>query len=428
MGLTIYYRGTIDNIARIEEMENRVLDLVFSLRGRATLWRSYSDTDRSRVVRGLMVEMEPGHETFSLLISPEGHLTPLFQIEEAETNPFDEIPLCWVKTQFGTPFGHAAIVQILEALKREYFSNLSITDEGEFYETRDFQGLAKKMGLLNSAIKGLTDGLREHSLSNEAAEDPSIVATRIERLATLVHRKITGESQDREQDSEQESKTFDHEWNEPTLEEEVQSFDELRRRSDLRSERMARRITEATANGLSPEQAFELAMQEQGFGKLDTEESDRIDEFDTSCIDSEVEETWRECQPNREAYEDLSERTREEHPAVVQARDFVLEVMKLTNDSNTDSSFLPNLARASLDIMGGLVQATSSNLNGRFDRALSISQLKRALHGHGFARGALFGLSSDGTISKAQFRSLQEQLETILQSIHTLAEQAWGVN
>ncbi len=99
---------------------------------------------------------------------------------------------------------------------------------------------------------------------------------------------------------------------------------------------------------------------------------------------------------NREAYEDLSERTREEHPAVVQARDFVLEVMKLTNDSNTDSSFLPNLARASLDIMGGLVQATSSNLNGRFDRALSISQLKRALHGHGFARGALFGLSSDG--------------------------------
>lgn len=373
MGLTIFYRGSIDNIARLEEMENRVLDLVFSLRGRATLWRSYSDTDRSRVVRGLMIEMEPGHETFSLLISPEGHLTPLFQIEDAETTPFDETPLCWVKTQFGTPFGHAAIVQILDALKREYFSNLSVTDEGEFYETRDFQGLAKKMGLLNSAIKALTDGLREHSLSSEAAEDPSIVATRIERLATLVHRKITGESQD-------------------------------------------------------PEQAFELAMQEEGFGKLDTGDCDRNDEIDASFIESEVEETWRESLPNHETYEDLTESPREEHPAVAQAREFVSEIMNLLNNPNKDSSFLPILAKASFDILGGLVQATSGKLDDRFDRALSISQLKRALHGHGFARGALFGLSSDGTIPKAQCQSLQDQLETILQSIHTLAEQAWGVN
>ncbi len=107
------------------------------------------------------------------------------------------------------------------------------------------------MGLLNIATKTLTDGLREYSLSSEAAEDASIVATRIERLASLVNRKITGESQDREQASDKESKSFDYAWREPTLDEEVESYDEIRRRSDLRSERIARRITEATANGLS---------------------------------------------------------------------------------------------------------------------------------------------------------------------------------
>ncbi|MGB7345189.1 MAG: hypothetical protein WBD20_13325, partial [Pirellulaceae bacterium] len=96
MGITIHYRGTMDEVDQVEAMEDRVLDLVFSLGGRATIWRSYADDDHDRVVRGLMVEMEPGQDTFSLLVSPEGHLTPLFQIEEAEKTPFQEPPYCFV--------------------------------------------------------------------------------------------------------------------------------------------------------------------------------------------------------------------------------------------------------------------------------------------------------------------------------------------
>jgi hypothetical protein len=60
--------------------------------GRATIWRSFDDHDSLRVVHGLMIELELGHDTFSLLNSPEGDLTPLFQIEEAEKAPFNEPP------------------------------------------------------------------------------------------------------------------------------------------------------------------------------------------------------------------------------------------------------------------------------------------------------------------------------------------------
>lgn len=106
MGVTIHYRGTLDNVERIPEMEDRVMDLVFSLGGKATVWRSFADHDTSRVVRGLMIEMTPGQETMSLLVSPEGHLTPLFQIEEAEQSAFPEAPYCSIKTQFGSLVGH----------------------------------------------------------------------------------------------------------------------------------------------------------------------------------------------------------------------------------------------------------------------------------------------------------------------------------
>jgi len=49
----------------------------------------FGELDPSRMIRGLMVEMEAGQEMLSLLISAEGHLTPLFHIEDAEKNLFD---------------------------------------------------------------------------------------------------------------------------------------------------------------------------------------------------------------------------------------------------------------------------------------------------------------------------------------------------
>ena len=98
MGITIHYHGTVNDLERIEEMEDRIVDLAFALGGRATVWRSYADHDPERVVRGVMVDAVPGHETLSLLVSPEGHLTPLWQVEEAEKAPFDKPPDCFVKT------------------------------------------------------------------------------------------------------------------------------------------------------------------------------------------------------------------------------------------------------------------------------------------------------------------------------------------
>jgi len=77
MGVTIPYRGSLADIERVEDFEDRVLDLALEVGGQARVWRSVADDDPRRIVRGVMLELYPGQETTSLLISPEGWLVQL---------------------------------------------------------------------------------------------------------------------------------------------------------------------------------------------------------------------------------------------------------------------------------------------------------------------------------------------------------------
>lgn len=424
MGVTIHYRGTVDDLGRIEEMEDRVVDLVFALGGRATVWRSYADHDPKRIVRGVMIDIAPGHETFSLLVSPEGHLTPLWQIEEAEKTPFDKPPDCFVKTQFGSVQGHVAIVHLLDAVRQRYCSNLEVSDEGEYYETRDVAKLTQKMQFLARAVESLADGLRKHGLSDEAAEDPDIVASRIQRVAVLVQEKMLGEAEELSSATDTDAGEFD--WQEPSLEEEVETMDRYRRQNQLRSERMIRRIAEATASGMTTEEAFRLAMHEEGLsepGTSDTEAASQPDEsFD---VHTPPDEAWRQSLP-ADPLEDADDwDSREDHPAVERAQRFLSDIMDLAEADRSPGDFASIACRGAMDIVGGLVQATSGDLDSRTDRALAITQLKRALTGHAFARGAIFALRSSGGISDEASHRLDEHLAAILSSIHQLSSDAW---
>lgn len=425
MGVTIHYRGTLDDVDQIETLEDRVLDLVYSLGGRAQIWRSFADHDSSRVVRGLMIELEPGQDTFSLLFSPEGHLTPLFQIEEAEQAAFDEPPYCFVKTQFGSLQGHIAIVHLLDALRQQYCSNLYVSDEGEYFENRDVNRLAQKLTFLRSAISSMAEGLREYGLNEEAAEDPSILATCIERIAMLVQKKLIADPPLPNGPAQSNSAVDD--WDESSLEEEVATMDKLRRRNDLRSERMTRRIAEATAAGMSADEAFDLAMQEEGF-PIPRSESNEQNELDRSSEIYSHEEPWLESL-SPHPFDESSERSHHnEHPAVQQAQAFLMAALGLAKSDSVKSSFLSILTRASMDMVGGIAQATYSDDNDITHRAIAITQLKRALSGHGFARGALFGLRSEEAITQERSTQLHDELKALLETIHQLAEKAWSTS
>lgn len=190
MGLSIAYRGRLADLTRVEDFEDRLLDLALEVGGLAHIWRSYADHNPRRVVRGVILNLAPGQESTSLLLSPEGWLIGLADIEDAEEGRLTEPPWCFTKTQFGPVEGHVALVEMFSVLRREYLPDLEVSDEGGYWETRDFAELARRHARVQRAIDGLAEGLHRHGLSREAAEDPEILIRRIERIAAQVQRSL----------------------------------------------------------------------------------------------------------------------------------------------------------------------------------------------------------------------------------------------
>src|SRR5437660_6390777 len=152
MGVSIAYRGRLADLSRVEDFEDRLLDLALEVGGLARIWRSSDDDNPKRMVRGVILSLAPGQEPVSLLLSPEGWLIGLVEIEDAERGRLTEPPWCFTKTQFGPLEGHVALVEMLAALRREFVPALEVADEGGYWETCDLTELIRRRSVLAAAI------------------------------------------------------------------------------------------------------------------------------------------------------------------------------------------------------------------------------------------------------------------------------------
>jgi hypothetical protein len=415
MGITIAYRGRLTDLARVEDFEDRLVDFALEIGAQVRIWRTWAETNPARVVRGVIVDLAPGHESTSLLLSPEGWLINLTEIEDAEEGRLKEPPWCFVKTQFGPVEGHVALVEMLAALKREFLPDLEVSDEGGYWETRDLAELVRRRALTKQAIDGLAEGLRRHGLSREAAEDPSILLRHVERVAEQVHRILRRPAEHPPvelEDDDDFGGTADPEATEKL-------WDELAKQNRRQQERLQRAIEERLSRGLDDVTAFEEALREIVPG-LPDEETERFAEpwrgdEPPPFGESGADEAVGQGAGFREAEDDPFEAEEEQrHPLLQKAMDLLVRFDSLFGDK--DPRFAPalrTLFHGAGDAMGGLAQALGGRDHEPDDYGLRVAQLKRALRGAAFARGALFPLRS--TLSKEQFddlfRTLQ-QMET----------------
>ena len=423
IGITIHYRGKIADLARIEDLEDRVLDLSLDLGGHAQVWRSSGDADPTRIVRGLILDHAPGQESMSLLISPEGWLIGLMEIEDAEAGRLTEAPWCFVKTQFGSLEGHVALIEILAALKHEFIPDLEVNDEGGYWETRDIKLLAQRFGFLRRAIDGMAEGLRRHGLSAEAAEDPEILIERITRIAEKVRRTLGRASEHAPPEIPDEGMDFEQS-DDPEKTE--AAWDEMYKDSRRRQERFHRLLEVRLARGEDHEQAFEAAMEDAGIGQsrqgLGDEEEEADDgEFDWMNDVLQADELGEDDDESREGGESGSEgdqsddwlSDRDEHPLLKRASQLYLRMHDLFKDApQGEHQAMHALFRGAGDLCGGLAQAMSPREDFIDDRGLQIVQLKRAVRGAAFARGALYNVDK-GLVPK----DVSKELDTTLKEI-----------
>src|SRR5580704_2329768 len=100
MGITIAYRGRLADLARLEDFEDRLVDCALVIGALAQIWRSWADDNPERMVRGVILGLAPGQEPTSLLLSPEGWLIGLTDIQDAQDGLLKAPPWCFINTQF----------------------------------------------------------------------------------------------------------------------------------------------------------------------------------------------------------------------------------------------------------------------------------------------------------------------------------------
>jgi hypothetical protein len=462
MPLTLSYRGQVADPDRIEDFEDRLVDLALELGGLAQIWRSTAD-DSLRTIRGVLINLFPGQDAVGLLLSPEGFLLGQADVKDAELGKLPKDSWVSVQTHYGPVEGHVALVEMLDALRRHFVPNLEVRDESGYWETRDLAALAKA----HAAQAAAAAAAPAAGLSREAAEDPEILRSRAERVAEQVRRVLDRPSEHAPVSLGDED---DPEGILPEKEIDEAVWDASFKHNRRRQERLHRALEEHLAKGEEHGEALENAMRDIGLPPptddldegtdesaaegddlpawLDDEDDDLLDDDawteadldddsdDDDDDDHDVDDGDDDEPKGAEEVDDVIERAaRKRHPLLRRAMDLMLRLHNLFKDADDRcEQQIRTLFQGTGDVMGGLAQAMgdygfaemaaqgdeAAPYHGldEIERGLRIVQLKRALRGAAFARGAMAPLRAAAVLkdnkpleeAEAELKSIEHEV------------------
>lgn len=198
MGLTIHYRGRINNLENVEKLTNELEDFSGQLGWKYKRWNNHWDKPNTVRIENQEGEIRfVGHaplkgidlfphedcEPFSLTFTPEGWLVSLVDLSLIADGSFEqETYRMSTKTQFAPLETHIIIIKLLEYLKKSYIHNLEVYDEGGYWETGDIEELKRRQNTIFGAMDTLEQGLSEIPFEHIANKTPKEIAEMIERM------------------------------------------------------------------------------------------------------------------------------------------------------------------------------------------------------------------------------------------------------
>ncbi len=190
MGITIHYRGSIEDLSLIDPIQRAMVEFCQSMNWKYHLWNEdlskpfnakLVHTDKGAEIkghiplRGISIDSDPNNETLNLLFNPEGRLSSFLQeILLHDGTLTKDQDWVFVKTQFGTVDAHIAIVKLLQYLKQSYIPNLEVKDEGEYWETGDTEHLMGKRAFLFGKMAQVEKALSSVQFDHEPTREELI--------------------------------------------------------------------------------------------------------------------------------------------------------------------------------------------------------------------------------------------------------------
>lgn len=196
MGVSIHYKGQIDDKKRIHQLIAEIQDIAETMN-----WTYHclneDWTKKSQVklehrngmahikghagLKGISFSPDPKCETVWLFFDADGHLnSPMNMIMRDDFE--DPSVLKWLstKTQYAGADTHIAIVKLFRYLKKKYISNLEIEDEGEYWFSNDRERLETKINGIHIAIDMLANAFTNLPVNSD--DDTKNIVRKIEGL------------------------------------------------------------------------------------------------------------------------------------------------------------------------------------------------------------------------------------------------------
>ncbi|MDD2236609.1 MAG: hypothetical protein PHP44_12785 [Kiritimatiellae bacterium] len=176
MGLSLHYKGGIDP-GQIAPLCEELRDIAGSVG-----WNFIDVDDDEKGLRGIILQPSSDMESVPFLFDARGRVHALC-----------DLILGWqegdflgaaVKTQFvGCP-EHIWLCGLLRHIQRTYMPELTVTDEGGFWETGDAQELQHRMDLLDRMINEFGSALESASMDTVLdPNNPDAIADFVQRIA-----------------------------------------------------------------------------------------------------------------------------------------------------------------------------------------------------------------------------------------------------
>lgn len=409
MSVTVHFRGRISQTRLIETFEDRIIELALDVGGMARIWRSCPEDRPERIVKGTTLELAEGLETVSFILSPEGVLLPLYEIERAENAPLDEMPWILCKTQFGTVNAHVTLVELLKAMKRKLFPNLEVIDEGRYFETGDLRELLRARTAATQSAKAAAKSAKAKS----AAESGVVqgLQRHVVEIAERVHRTVLRPPEHPAVEFKESGAALDE--RRAGTEEE---WDAMYRENERKQSSLMRNMEERLAKGGDPSEAFDAAMRDEGIIDLPDPDGEEV-------VEEKAEWTEIMNEAAEEALKDLEQANEDEetemHPLLARAAGLLDEVMELPRKrrKSVESGYLDGMIRGLAELNGAMSQVFSTDPEDDTPYGLLLVQLKRALRGAAFFRGSLAPMQAEGLISRKRFKKWSDIVVEIEQEL-----------
>ena len=198
MGVSIHYRGTLNDLALYPKLKDELIDIAKSMGWECNVFdedwsiepnASLEHKDGCACIegelglKGVLLVPDVDCESIPFLFDKHGHLRCLMGMIRICEGSADLEELCVsVKTQFGGPDIHIWVIGLLKYVSRNYISNLEVFDEAEYWEKGDRKLVEEKIAFLNEKMDSLVSRLSITQWEDTSELTADEIADRIESL------------------------------------------------------------------------------------------------------------------------------------------------------------------------------------------------------------------------------------------------------